>query len=401
MASVPLMLIVFLVSSCQKEVSYENAAKAGGTAKYSFDLGTGSCADAIVSGSFTTGIAATPANTVTLAVNVDSIGTYIISTSKVNGVSFSGSGSFTNTGVQTITLTASGIPKTTGTFDFTPAANACTFSITVAPNNTGGGGSGAAVFSFNGGTSACTGAAVSGVYTVGTATTTANKVVLNIKVDQAGSYTISTNTVNGIKFAGTGSFTTTGVQTVTLTASGTPAAAGSFSFTPGSNACSFNVTVVAGGGTGGGSGSGNFLKCKIDGVLVNFNAGLVGYYVPPPSSGIPYSVSVMGKNSDVANSKEEFWVVITNPTAPTTGTYTNRTLFSAATDRASQATFYPTGFPNLYWGVSVMDANTLTVNITSVSTSGAAGTFDGTIYEGNGIGPATKKITEGQFKITY
>lgn len=395
----PLVLIGFFVS-CQKEVSYENAAKAGGTAKYFFDGGTGSCTGAVVSGIFTAGIAATSANTVTLMVNVDSIGTYIISTSKINGISFSGSGAFGSTGLQTITLTASGTPKSAGIYDFIPAANACSFSVTVDANNTGGGSNGTAVYSLNGGTSACTGATVNGVYTAGAATTSANNVVLNVKVDQAGTYSISTNTVNGIKFTGTGSFTATGAQTVTLTSSGTPTAAGSFAFTPGSNGCSFNVTVVAGGGTGGGT-SGNFLKCKIDGVLTNFNKALVGYYTPPPGSGIPYSVSVMGKNSDVANSIVEFWVTITNPTAPTTGTYTNRTLLSGVTDRGCQAAWYPTGFPNPYWGSSALDGNTLTVTITSVSTSGAAGTFEGTIYEGNGMGPNTKKITEGQFKITY
>jgi hypothetical protein len=160
------------------------------------------------------------------------------------------------------------------------------------------------------------------------------------------------------------------------------------------------VTVNSSGG-GSGGGSGNFLRYKLDGVLTNFNTNLVGYYVLPPSAGIPYSISVQGKNSDVAGSVQELWVSVTNPTAPTTGIYNNRTFSTGITDRGSQVGFYPTGFPNLYWSSSVFNANTLTVNITSVSASGAAGTFTGTIYESNGIGPSTKQVTEGEFKITF
>jgi hypothetical protein len=393
--SVPLLLILFFVS-CQKETSFEKTS----TAKYALNGGTGSCPGVSVSGSFTAGTAVTAANTVTISVDVDSIGAYSISTSTINGVSFNGSGVFTREGVQTITLTASGTPTTAGTYDFTPIANGCTFSVTVAANS--GGTNGAALFSFNGGSSACTGAVVQGTFTAGTATSSANAVALNVQVDKAGTYSITTNTINGVKFTATGTFTTTGAKTVTLTASGTPTNSGTFSYTPGSNGCTFTVPVVPGGNSGGsGGGSGNFLRCKINGVLVNFNAGLKGYYVPPPTSGIPYSINVQGKKSDVANSPEELWVTVTNPTAPTTGIYNNRTFTTAMTDRAGQISYYPTGFPSLYWGSSVLNANTFSVNITSVSTSGAAGTFQGTIYESNGGGPATKNVTEGEFKISF
>lgn len=391
--SIPLLLILSFVS-CQKEISIDNLITTGGTAKYSFDGGTGTCTGVSVSGSFTAGTAVTAANTATISVKVDSIGSYIISTAIVNGVSFSGSGNFTNTGLQTITLTASGTPTVAGTYNFAPP-NGCTFSVTVAANN--GGASGTAIYSLNGGSSACTGAVVNGTFTAGTATSSANTVVLNITVDKVGTYTISTNTVNGIKFTGAGSFTTTGTQTVTLTASGTPATSGTFTFTPGSNGCTFNVSV----GTSSGGGTGNFLRCKINGVLTNFNKGLIGYYVTPPGPGIPYSISVQGKNSTVANSVEELWVNAANPTAPTTGTYNNLTIASGATDRGCLIGWYPTGFPNLYWGSSALNANTSTVNITSVNTSGATGTFQGTIYESNGLGPATKIVTEGEFKITF
>ena len=93
--------------SCQKELSIENESKGGGTAQYSFDGGTASCTGAILSGTFTAGTPVTAANTVTLSVTVDSVGSYIISTGTISGVSFSGSGVFTSTGVQNITLAGS------------------------------------------------------------------------------------------------------------------------------------------------------------------------------------------------------------------------------------------------------------------------------------------------------
>lgn len=260
----------------------------------------------------------------------------------------------------------------------------------------GGTGGGTAQYSFNGGTASCTGAILSGTFTAGTPVTAANTATLSVTVDSVGSYIISTNTINGISFSGSGVFTSKGVQNITLTASGTPTSSGTFTFTPGSNGCTFNVIVNSSGG-----GSSNFLRCKIDGVLTNFNTNLVGYYVPPPSSGIPYSISTQGKNSGVAGSPEELWISVANPTAPTTGIYNNGTFSMAATDRSSQVAFYPTSFPNPYWGSSAFNANTLTVNITSVSTSGAAGTFKGAIYESNGLGPSTKQVTDGEFKITF
>ncbi len=396
-ASFALLLSLFFVS-CGKELSFENDGAGGGTAQYSFNGGTASCTGASLSGTFTAGTPVTAANTVTLSVIVDSVGSYTISTNTINGISFSGSGVFTSTGVQNIILTASGTPAIAGIYNFTPVDNGCTFSVTVAANN--GGTSGTAAYSFNGGTgtSPCTGALVTGTFTAGTAASSGNTVVLNIVVDTVGTYSISTNSVNGITFTGTGTFTTTGAQTVTLTASGTPTSSGTFAFTPGSNGCTFNVTVNS---NSSGGGSGNFLRCKIDGVLTNFNTSLVGYYVLPPSSGIPYSISVQGKNSDVAGSVQELWVTVTNPTAPTTGIYNNRTFSTGMTDRGSQVGFYPTGFPNPGWSSSIFNANTLAVNITSVSTSGAAGTFSGTIYETSGIGPLTKQVTEGEFKITF
>jgi len=240
-----LIFSVFIIAGCQKEYSVETGATpVGGTAIFTFDGGSGDCTGAIISGSYTAGVAVSSANTVTLSIKVDSVGTYIVSTNTVTGVKFSGTGSFTTKGMQTITLVASGTPAGSGTFNFTPGTTGCTFNVTVASGN--GGSSGTASFTYAGGTANCTGAILAGTYNTGTALTSANTVKLQVTVDTIGSYTVSTAAVNGIAFTGSGTFTATGVQTIILIGTGNPASAGTFDFTPGTNAYKFSVTVADG-----------------------------------------------------------------------------------------------------------------------------------------------------------
>lgn len=133
-----LMVSLFCFFSCEKELSVENGdtptggvGSSGGTARYSFDGGTGGCAGANLNGLFIAGKSTTTANSVVLAVTVDSVGTYTLSTGTINGISFAGSGTFTSTGVQEIILNASGTPSTEGVFNFVPGTTGCTFSVAV------------------------------------------------------------------------------------------------------------------------------------------------------------------------------------------------------------------------------------------------------------------------------
>lgn len=116
-----------------------------------------------------------------------------------------------------------------------------------------GGGPNPAVFTFSGGTAACTGALVTGTYKVGTATSSGNTVSLNLFVDSVGTYNITTGALNGVTFSGSGSLTGTGLQTVTLTASGTPTSAGDFNYTAGTGGCTFTITVASNSGSSGGT----------------------------------------------------------------------------------------------------------------------------------------------------
>ncbi|HLG40431.1 MAG TPA: hypothetical protein VI461_12215, partial [Chitinophagaceae bacterium] len=105
-----------------------------------------------------------------------------------------------------------------------------------------------AVFIFSGSPNACTVATPGGSYIAGLALTTTNTVSLQVNVTTAGTYTISTATINGYKFSATGAFTATGTQTVTLVGSGTPLAAQTDNFTPamaGITGCAFDIVVSA------------------------------------------------------------------------------------------------------------------------------------------------------------
>jgi hypothetical protein len=131
-----LFSILFLISSCEREYSFENggtpgAGSSSGTAVYTFNGGTGNCTGAVISGDYTVGTAVTSANKVSLSVIVTTAGTYSLTTITSNGISFSGSGNFTASGAQTITLTATGTPTNTGTFTYVPGTSGCSFSINV------------------------------------------------------------------------------------------------------------------------------------------------------------------------------------------------------------------------------------------------------------------------------
>lgn len=217
-----------------------NISVGGGTVPAVYALGgaPGLCTGFVIGGTYVTGTPLTTSNTVSLSVNVSAVGSYSISTTAVNGVSFSAVGQFTTLGPQIVTLAGSGTPVTGGSFPITVNANgsSCSFSLAVV---------GPAVYTLGGAGSTCTGVVLGGTYNAGIILSASNTATVNVNVTTTGAYNISTTAVNGITFASSGVFTTTGAQTVALNGSGTPAAAGNFSFpvTGGSSTCNFSVTV--------------------------------------------------------------------------------------------------------------------------------------------------------------
>ena len=204
----------------------------------------------------------------------------------------------------------------------------------------GGAGStgGTAVFSLEGSPGVCASAFLSGSYTAGTAVTAANTVLVSANVTTIGTYTITTSTANGIKFTGAGSFTTTGLQFIELTASGTATAAGTFNYTSGTTGCSFPVTFTTSGGGGSGSGTAVF----------TFN-GAPGYCTTATVSGVYTAGTALGAGNTV--------VIAVNVT--TAGSYT------ISTGAANGISFSGSG---------VLALGAQTITLTGSGTPVAAGT---------------------------
>jgi hypothetical protein len=211
-------------------------AGTGGPAVFTLAGAGGPCTAPVIAGNYIIGTALGSSNTVTLSVNVTTMGTYNVTTTAVNGMTFSsGAGTFTATGAQTIVLTGSGTPTGTAgasTIPVTAGTSTCSFQITTTAGS---------VFSFN-----CASAVVNGTYQAGTALNASNTVNVNVNVTTAGPYNISTTSTNGMVFTASGTFASTGSNPIQLIGSGTPIAAGTSNIpTPGTPSCTFPVTVVA------------------------------------------------------------------------------------------------------------------------------------------------------------
>ena len=205
--------------------------------------GPGACVNPVVSGTYQTGTFLNTSNSVLITVNVTTVGAYYISTDSTSGIGFSASGTFTATGPQTVLLLGYGVPSTPGTVVFTTMANGvtgCTFSVDVIDGTNG------AVFTFEGAPGTCINYGLNGTYTAGVPTTGQNSVMINVDVTVPGDYSITTNTANGIYFAGTGTLQV-GTWQILLTASGTPTSSGTYTYIPTittfSTGCVFTVPV--------------------------------------------------------------------------------------------------------------------------------------------------------------
>jgi uncharacterized protein (TIGR02145 family) len=174
----------------------------------------------------------------TITVNVTKLGTYNIS-ALANGVTYSALGTFTELGFQDITLNASGTPTAPGIYNFT---------INTSPNVT---------FTRDVNSQSSNGKAVfeswspfssSGSMFVGITDYGTNRETIRAAVTTAGTYNISTNTVNGITFSapagGTGASNPFNLE---LTSSGTPISEGTFEFTTNTTpSFKFSKTVSSG-----------------------------------------------------------------------------------------------------------------------------------------------------------
>jgi hypothetical protein len=115
--------------SCGKELSLEesNAKSAGSLLS---DLNN-ECLPKTVEGTYKPGKTLNDSNFILVEVDVTNAGSYTITTDTVNGYSFSSSGSFSNTGINTVKLKGNGKPLTIGSNYFTLNFDSTTCDILV------------------------------------------------------------------------------------------------------------------------------------------------------------------------------------------------------------------------------------------------------------------------------
>jgi hypothetical protein len=236
---------IVLFGACQKELMFDPVAPTG-EAEGTFQVNSaGSCFPFSTSGIYRKDSALNASNFIEVVINVTKAGTYKISTDTVAGMYFSDSGTFNRVQTETIILKGKGTPTSVGIKEFTVKfgnQTSCKFFIDVTLSGTT---SSTAVFAI----SSCGSPILSGpVYTAGTTVSNLNTVMFNVNITTRGLYSITSNTVNGISFAASGSYNGTGSNTIILTASGTPSIAGTFNYTinTGTSSCTFPITVVTG-----------------------------------------------------------------------------------------------------------------------------------------------------------
>lgn len=239
-AEVSPVVVNGISSSCATGVTV--LSDTAGKAIFSFDGSPTNCINFTINGNYYAGIATNVSNTINMSVNVTKVGSYTINTNAANGISFSDAGSFATLGQHTVTLLAKGVPMRSESTAFIPNTGTvtCNFYLNVAPLPP------PAVFTLSGAPNACAPATVNGFYILSKPLDAANTVVIQADVSTAGSYTVSTNTVNGISFTASGVFAGTGLQNIVLRGSGTPQATGQSTIKPnyGTSACSFTITTV-------------------------------------------------------------------------------------------------------------------------------------------------------------
>jgi hypothetical protein len=229
-------LVFLIANACQRELHFDKLPAEGSLQKDA----SGNCKPVIIGGTFSKDKDLADTNFITVDVNVTRKGAYSIHTDTINGYWFSASGNFDNSGVISVKIHAHGKPLDVGDDQFTIKFNSSICSAKVPVIEVG-----LASFSFLGAPDRCRNAVVFGDYVKGVQLTNANTARVEVYVTSPGSYSFSSNVVNGYQFSSSGYLPNYGNQTLVLTASGSPASAGVdvFTINAGFSSCTIVDTV--------------------------------------------------------------------------------------------------------------------------------------------------------------
>jgi hypothetical protein len=275
---------------------------------------------------------------------------------------------FLTTGIQNVTLVGAGTPTGTPgvvTIPITVGTTTCNFQVTTVAG---------AEYTVD-----CSSAQVNGTYQENVPLSGAS-VDIDVTATTAGPYTISV-TVNGMTFASSGTLNL-GANSITLAATGTPVADGTFQVNmPGATACSFDVVVDPGAPA-------PDLKWKFVENGVTYEGPTTGAIAV--NVGGTATLTISG-TSTAPNTDLSFQLILGRPGTMGTGAFTTTSTSNTAVflilNTLTAATVYNGMFGN----------GSFTVNITTYNTTTkiVEGNFNGQVKDGAN---ATKTITGGTFK---
>lgn len=227
-----LLIVLFLHISCQKEPENIEMLATGALIKTT----TGECAPVTITGVYAVNTALSTSNFIEVDVDFTTAGDYEIKSDTVNGYYFEGSGVAPAAGLRAVKLFGHGTPLAGGTdvFEIRFDNSTCVLSVVVA--------FGPANYTFAAVGGLCSGSTPSGTYIMGVPLGATNTVQVQANVNTPGSYLVTTDTVNGVHFTKSGTFTVPGLQMIDLVGNGTPVTFGTFHFmTPASGGCTFEI----------------------------------------------------------------------------------------------------------------------------------------------------------------
>lgn len=359
----------------------------------------GTCTGATLAGTYTSGVAMTAGNTVTLNVTVNTPGPYNITSTSDNGVSFSGAG-IAAASATTIVLTATGTPATstsdiTGNYTVTLGTNSCTFNVVYA-----GVPAGPASFTFDCGT-------MDGLFPVNgdllhvgqVLNPLVDTITVQVNVITAGSYTITTayglGGPDGVNFNTSGVFTSTGIQTLKLGANGT-AGRGGFVFYNLSSPEATNPTPCSTGCYY------EFLYCSVDGSFNN-NFAFLSNTVNDNTSLAGYDL-VRWQGFSAASGGENVELTIGLPTG---GDFNNTTTIDeiyTSNDfpaKYVKAVYTDNSSPGVEYSAETdgtIQPEPFTITITFCTAGRIEGNYIGVVKDNGGAGPGVKTIS-GSFGL--
>ncbi|MDX6182625.1 hypothetical protein SGQ44_10525 [Flavobacterium sp. Fl-77] len=198
-----------------------------------FDISPTQCTQVAASGIFKQGVSLNLSNYLSIPVTVTQPGVYSVSATTTNGYYFNTNGTFPSAGSYILNLPGTGTPNNgynigdpgdPVNISLNGVDSSCVPNIFVEKASVD--------FVIN-----CGSISPLGDYFIGIPLTSSNKITLTVNPTTIGFWSMTTNTVNGYSFSGTGTFNnTTPNQSVELLGTGTPVASGTNSFNLSSNA---------------------------------------------------------------------------------------------------------------------------------------------------------------------